>query len=93
MIRNSRHIDCDTRMVWMSLRSEARAMTAGELVRYWYPTFSPAEVDDALRRLRAGKYVAAFGRAEDHFYVSDDCVPLPGFDAAAVRPAAGVPAP
>lgn len=91
MVSAGRHIDVDARMIWMSLRSEARAMSAHDVCNYWSPTFREGQVVDALRRLVAGHHVeAAPTRRGQLYFVSDACVPLPGFAQAARRPPVGV---
>lgn len=89
----ARHIDMDARMIWMSLRNEARAMTAAEVRAYWRPTFTDHQVVDVLGRLVAGKHLRAIvppHRGERIYFVIDGCVPLPGFAVAAPRPPVGV---
>jgi hypothetical protein len=93
MVSAGRHIDTDARMIWQSLRREARAMTAAQVHLYWNPTFSVHQVVEALQRLVAGRYLeAVVPQHSPHVYfVSDSCVPLPGFTVAATRPPVGVP--
>lgn len=88
----ARHINMDARMIWQSLRSEARAMSAAQVRLYWSPTFTDHEVVDALQRLLAGRHVEAVARPnrEHLYFVGVACQPLPGFAVAAVKPPAGV---
>ena len=48
-----RHIDTTARMLWLTLRNRSAPIDAAGLVDYWRPTFSIAEVEDALMRLEA----------------------------------------
>ncbi len=61
-----RHIDTTARMLWLTLGNGGEWSVA-RLVEHWRPTFTEAEIDDALHRLEANglarRRQPAFGRA------------------------------
>lgn len=72
-IAASRHIDLDAVMLWRSL-GDIGPCSVAHLVEHWRPTFTAAEVRDALRRLEAHGKARSDG--ESRWVVTGE--PLPG---------------
>lgn len=77
-------IDCESRIVWRSITAKGRWWTVPQLVAYWRPTFSLA---DLHRHCAALTSVGALSRGVVRqpgvglayvYGYTPDCIPLPG---------------
>ncbi|WOI45876.1 hypothetical protein [Acidovorax sp. BLS4] len=76
----------ETRALWLFLRNLGDWLTAAQIAHHWRPTFTVGEVDNHMRALLHGRFVAqrpAEGDALWAYAVTADCLPLPGHERAA----------